>query len=224
MGFTMSCAQPGFEHRRLPDAPERPHSATSSRLRTADAAAEGRVNIFRGFADRIFERLRLTLGGATPRLRAAHEQRTPGDGGAFLADALAAVADDSSLPGAVDFQMVVLGREKELPSELHHEVYAICREALVNAFRHSAARKIEVEVSYSPRELRVNVRDNGCGISPEKPERPQSANHGLSRMSKSAHRVGGHLRLFSKAALGTEVELCVPLRRLRIATPLHPPL
>lgn len=208
----MTSAQPAFEHSRFHDTPERPHSATSSPLRSAGAAAEGLVDILLRSADRLFERLRPSVGPSTSPLRAAPEQRSPDDGIAFLTDALAAVAGDSSLGGAVDFRMVVLGREKKLQPELHHEVYSTCREAIVNAFRHSAARKIEIEVSYLPRQLRVNVRDNGCGFSPEKMER--SAHRGLSRMSESTRRVGGRLSLFSKAALGTEVELCVPWREL----------
>ncbi len=44
------------------------------------------------------------------------------------------------------------------------EVYCIGREAVTNAFRHSRATRIEVQLEYGFRELRVLVRDNGCGI------------------------------------------------------------
>ena len=47
------------------------------------------------------------------------------------------------------------------------EVYRIGREALVNALRHARATRIEVELAYGARALRVLVRDNGSGIDPE---------------------------------------------------------
>jgi len=44
---------------------------------------------------------------------------------------------------------------------------AIAREAMANAFRHAAARRIDVEVSFAIDELRVRVHDDGHGVSDE---------------------------------------------------------
>jgi signal transduction histidine kinase len=93
---------------------------------------------------------------------------------------------------------------------LHDEVYRIGREAIVNAYRHSQARVIETEVEYRPTDLRIAVRDNGCGIDPQDLKWGRNGHWGLQGMRERAERIGARLRLWSRVALGTEVELCVP--------------
>jgi signal transduction histidine kinase len=90
------------------------------------------------------------------------------------------------------------------------EVYRIGREALVNAFSHSKARKIEAELEYGSRELRVLIRDNGRGIDPEVLQRGRDGHWGLPGMRERAERIGARLSLWSSATAGTEVELSIP--------------
>ena len=88
--------------------------------------------------------------------------------------------------------------------------YRIGRESLVNAFRHSRASKIEVEVDYSASNLHILVRDNGCGIDPEVLRTGRDGHWGLPGMRERAEKVGAKLRAWSRTAAGTEVELTVP--------------
>ncbi|HUE00981.1 MAG TPA: ATP-binding protein, partial [Bryobacteraceae bacterium] len=67
----------------------------------------------------------------------------------------------------IGFRVIVQGQRRPLRPVLRDELYRIGREALVNAFRHSGAKSIEVEVEYSARQLRILVRDDGCGIDPQ---------------------------------------------------------
>ena len=67
----------------------------------------------------------------------------------------------------VGFRVIVDGQPRPLHPMLRDEVYRIGREALVNAFRHSRAKSIEIELEYAASRLRVLVRDNGCGIDPQ---------------------------------------------------------
>jgi signal transduction histidine kinase len=83
-----------------------------------------------------------------------------------LGDALACVPSDSGLSPTVAFRVVVLGKERELRAELSESLYRIGREAIMNAYRHSGAARIEVEIEYRRGGLRVAVRDDGCGIDP----------------------------------------------------------
>jgi len=89
-------------------------------------------------------------------------------------------------------------------------VYRIGREALVNAFRHARAKKIEVELEYSPRHLRMRVCDDGCGVDANILHAGRDGHWGLPGMRERAHRIGGQLALSSRAASGTEVELVLP--------------
>jgi signal transduction histidine kinase len=91
------------------------------------------------------------------------------------------------------------------------EVYRIACEALRNAFQHSQARKIEVEIQYDKRQLRLRVRDNGKGIDPKiLAAGGRAGHHGLPGMQERAKLVGGKLVVFSRPDSGTEIELTVP--------------
>jgi signal transduction histidine kinase len=93
---------------------------------------------------------------------------------------------------------------------LRDEVYRIGREALVNAFRHSGATAIEVELEYAVKRLRVLVRDNGRGIDPLVLQSGREGHWGLPGMRERAESIGGTLRVWSRASYGTEIELSVP--------------
>jgi signal transduction histidine kinase len=79
----------------------------------------------------------------------------------------------------------------------------------VNALRHARAKRIEVELEYAHRTVRLLVRDDGVGIDPEVVRAGRDGHFGLSGMRERAERIGGRLRLLSAAGAGTEVEVVV---------------
>ncbi len=106
--------------------------------------------------------------------------------------------------------MIVEGTPRPLRSVIRDEVYLIGHEALSNAFRHAHASDIEVELEYAASHLRVLVRDNGGGIDTQVLLSGRDGHWGLSGMKERAERIGGKLRVLSRAVAGTEVELSVP--------------
>ena len=131
-----------------------------------------------------------------------------------LETALTQIEQESTANGRTgdraQFQVVVEGRRRALHPILRDEVYRIGREALLNAFRHSSARKIEVELQYSPNQLRLLVRDDGCGIEPQVLELGREGHWGLIGMRERAEQIGARLHVYSRPAGGTEVDLAVP--------------
>jgi signal transduction histidine kinase len=95
---------------------------------------------------------------------------------------------------------------------LRDEVYRIGREALINAFRHSRAKNVEMEIQYRPAELRVIVHDDGCGIDPMILQAGRDGHWGLSGMSERANRICAKFVVRSSPAAGTEIEVSVPSR------------
>jgi len=108
------------------------------------------------------------------------------------------------------FRIIVQGQARALHPVILDEVYRIGREAIVNAFLHARATRIEVEVEYTPGHLHVLVRDDGVGVDPEIMRSGREGHWGLIGMRERAHRIGANLKLFSRAEAGTEVELAVP--------------
>jgi signal transduction histidine kinase len=180
--------------------------AVSLKLRTAvdllpaDSAAKEQFCGTLHLMDFVLEEGRRAVQG----LRASPEHY------ASLGHALAGVPSDLGLPSGAGFRVVVEGRKRELRGAMLDEIYRIGREAIVNAHRHSRANQIEAEVEYRPSGLRIAVRDNGCGIDPQLLRR--SGHWGLQGMRERAERIGAQLRILSRVALGTEVELSVPSR------------
>jgi len=109
------------------------------------------------------------------------------------------------------FLVEVEGTPQELHPILRDEVYRIAGEGLRNAFRHARARRIEVEIRYDERELRVRIRDDGSGIDATVLGHEGRAGHwGLRGMRERAQRIGGMMDLWSEQGAGTEVELRIP--------------
>jgi signal transduction histidine kinase len=85
---------------------------------------------------------------------------------------------------------------------------------LRNAFRHAAARAVEVEIRYDEEFLRLRVRDDGKGIGPEVLRGDGREGHyGLHGMRERAELVGGKLTIWSEVDGGTEIELMIPASR-----------
>jgi signal transduction histidine kinase/ligand-binding sensor domain-containing protein len=109
------------------------------------------------------------------------------------------------------FRVIVEGKPWRLPLTVQEEIYRIGREAIRNAFSHAVAHRIEVELRYDERELRLRVRDDGEGIDSEVLEASGRPGHwGLPGIRERAQRIGSRLDFWTEAGAGTEVELRVP--------------
>jgi len=126
-----------------------------------------------------------------------------------LGKELTAISPDrTTTPAAIDVS--VEGTARNLHPVVRDEVYRIAGEAVRNAFRHANARRIEVEIRYDERRLRVRVRDDGRGIQPAVLEGDRPGHFGLRGMRERADVIGGRLTVWSEGGLGTEVELTIP--------------
>ena len=120
------------------------------------------------------------------------------------------------------FRVAVEGESRDLHPILRDEVYKIAAESLRNAFRHSHARQIEVELRYDNEQFRLRLRDDGKGIDPAILSSQGSAGHyGLPGMRERATLIGGKLVVWSEVDAGTEVELSVPAKTAYATAPTH---
>jgi len=123
-----------------------------------------------------------------------------------LGEELAGGAERSS----TTFRVSVEGRPRDLHPILRDDVYRIAREALRNAFRHAKATKIEAEIMYGERLLRLRIRDDGKGIDPQLLDAGRDGHWGLPGMRERAQQMGARLDMWSEVGAGTEVELNIP--------------
>jgi signal transduction histidine kinase len=124
-------------------------------------------------------------------------------------------ASDSHRP---DFTVQLEGAPRNLHPILRDEVYRVVGEAMRNAFRHAHAQRIEVEIRYDQRQLRVRVRDDGKGIDPQHlGDEGRGGHFGLGGMRERAKLIGGKLTVWSELDSGTEVELSIAAARAYLA-------
>jgi signal transduction histidine kinase len=165
-----------------------------------DSPAQPALNHVLQLMGQVVEEGRNTVRGLRSSLGSAHD----------LELAFSRIPQELSIQQEIGFRVVVEGPALPLRPAIRSDVYSIGREALVNAFRHSRATNIEVELEYTATQLRVLVRDNGCGIDPEVLHSGREGHWGLSGMRERAERIGGRLKVSSSANSGTEVDLRVP--------------
>jgi signal transduction histidine kinase len=127
-----------------------------------------------------------------------------------LEEALSRLRGEFAIPSSIDFRVVTQGEPRALRPLARDEVYLVAREAVINAFRHSKANAIEVKVDYISRNLRLSVRDNGCGIDEVLMKSGREGHWGLTNMRERAERIGGRLKVSSRTNAGTVVRLWVP--------------
>ena len=136
--------------------------------------------------------------------------RAPGRDMLEPENAFSRIRDELLLTQPVDYKVTVEGSSRQLRPIIRDEVYRVGHEALVNAFRHSRASRIELEMRYAPRYLKVLIRDNGIGIDPAVIQHGREGHWGLPGMRERANEIGGKLKVWSRISAGTEVELVIP--------------
>ena len=130
-----------------------------------------------------------------------------------LARAIGVVAEEieKASENSAEFQLYVEGASRGLAPLVREEAYRIVSEAVRNAFRHSQAARIEVQIRYAQRQLQLKIRDNGKDLDPAiLAAGGRAGHHGLPGMQERANIAGAKLAIWSQSDSGTEIELTVP--------------
>lgn len=108
--------------------------------------------------------------------------------------------------GGVDMHWEVEALDALQPSPgIGLDILRLLQEALTNAFRHSGARRIGVRAIRMADRIHVQVHDDGRGMGSAWADAPRTG-MGLDNMRARAVRLGGELRIETRAGQGTLVE------------------
>jgi len=107
--------------------------------------------------------------------------------------------------------------EKRLPVDLETALYRVAQEALTNVRKHALTRSARITLARQDNEVRLEVKDAGCGFDPhELPERVGPGERiGLFSMQERIGLLGGECRIYSQPGTGTSVVAKVPLPESR---------
>lgn len=123
-----------------------------------------------------------------------------------LGDCLREFGGGSNVPAEL---VVIDPSAAALPRLAKVQAVAIVREALANARRHAAARRVRVIVERQDGMAQITVDDDGRGFDPR--AAAGEVHFGLAIMRARAERLGGRLVVDSSPGLGTRVTAAFPL-------------
>jgi signal transduction histidine kinase/ligand-binding sensor domain-containing protein len=105
-----------------------------------------------------------------------------------------------------EFRMTISGEPTPLKDEVCQELAKLGREALSNAYRHSKAERIEVQIEFGSGLFKLSITDNGMGITRSTLEDGRIPNHwGLPGMRERANKLGATFEIVSDSGSGTSV-------------------
>jgi signal transduction histidine kinase len=100
-------------------------------------------------------------------------------------------------------------KEIELHPDQATALFRIFQEALTNISKHAGATSVDVKLSRTNRNIRLEIADNGKGIADADKGKPQS--FGIRGMIERAGALGGDLALEERPGGGCVVSIRIPL-------------
>jgi signal transduction histidine kinase len=103
-------------------------------------------------------------------------------------------------------ELHVEGERFSLPRAIDLSAYRIVQEGLTNALKHSHANHADVTVHYGEADLRIEVRDDGVGVSPS-----DGLGHGLVGIRERVKIFGGEMSASSANGGGFVLSARLPV-------------
>lgn len=125
-----------------------------------------------------------------------------------LSDAIQRALYEDIAPGSMKAGLEVRGEPRTLHPVVQDEIYLIASEAIRNAYLHSSAIYLLVELEYG-RDLSLRVHDNGLGISQQTAADGKPGHFGLVGMRERAKRIGANIQILGSHRAGTTITLQV---------------
>jgi signal transduction histidine kinase len=129
-----------------------------------------------------------------------------------LASALKQVAEPLTKRGGAKIDVNIDGSPHNLPAQVEINLLRIGQEALTNAVENGMANHITLELHYDPERVRLSVRDDGRGFSPDEALLAGNGHFGLLDMKERAQALGCSLQITSQPGQGTRIMVEVPIQ------------
>jgi signal transduction histidine kinase len=108
-------------------------------------------------------------------------------------------------------EMKALGRVRPLPETVEENLLRIAQEALTNVLKHSGATLTEIELDYGPKNVILQIKDNGKGFALDDCAGPRDGHFGLLGISERAKRLRGEITFSSAPNAGATVRVKIPI-------------
>jgi signal transduction histidine kinase len=133
-----------------------------------------------------------------------------------------ALLDDLGLAAALEWQLKAFEEQAMVETSLSATLdesylgpdarvgfFRISQEALTNIARHAGASRVDVELSEQAGEIRLVIKDNGCGAKESELSKPTSM--GILGMKERAYAFGARVEITGDDGRGTNVLVKMPI-------------
>lgn len=156
---------------------------------------------------RTLKRFSEWLGQVTEvRKPALDSLRSPTDHRNDLLEAIPRANEEGTATKSIEVTFALVGEVQEMHSIVSNEIFCIGCEAIQNAYMHSKATNLRVELEFG-QDLSLCIIDNGIGIDLASAKQREQMHAGLRRMREAASRIGGQLTISSSGSPGTQVRV-----------------
>jgi signal transduction histidine kinase len=107
----------------------------------------------------------------------------------------------------------VSGNAPPLPPAVELAAYRVVQEALTNVVKHAPGAHVDVRLDYTPRDLRIEVSDDGASNEQESTRAPTGGGQGLIGMRERVSLLHGSFEAGPRAGGGFRVTATLPLER-----------
>lgn len=144
--------------------------------------------------------------------RAVWELRSPSlEKLADFSQALKKVSERALQGTGTELEIATSGVACKLLPEIEDNLLRMCEEAVTNAVKHGCPTRVNVALEYTSDEIRLRVRDNGCGFDPQGSAGRKEGHFGLVGINERVKSLGGKLSLNSQPGQGTELLISIRL-------------
>lgn len=107
----------------------------------------------------------------------------------------------SAVSTRIDLRMD--GIKEDINKEIAKKIYRISQELITNALKYAKADTIQVALTQVDNELRIQIKDDGVGLTKSKNE----SSTGLARIQKSVFDLGGEMDIITERNKGTLIDI-----------------
>jgi signal transduction histidine kinase len=100
-----------------------------------------------------------------------------------------------------------ISENKQVHSEIRHNVILSVKETIHNVIKHSHASEIELHIDFDQPSMIITISDNGCGFDTEQNQGGQGLKNQQCRMDV----IGGRVTVKSSGPTGTRVQFLIPI-------------
>lgn len=113
----------------------------------------------------------------------------------------------------INCNLQAMGKVAKLPEWVEVSIYRLFQEALQNVYHHAQAQTVDICIRFTPKNLELQIMDDGIGFDYMKVQRNNHHRFGLISMQERAINLNGDLSIITGHGEGTCITLKLPIER-----------